>query len=81
MSRHYESFKTVVYIPAWTASSISEKRLEEEYSFIEKYVGLDKVYLETHRGDIDVEREDRRDVPVVCIYRLTRHIPQALRSC
>ena len=57
MSRHYESFKTVVYIPAWTASSISEKRLEEEYAFIEKYVGLDKVYLETHRGDIDVERE------------------------
>ena len=54
---HYGNFKTVVYIPAWTASSMTEERLEEEYGFIEKYVGLDKVYLETHRGDIDVEKD------------------------
>ena len=54
---HYENFKTVVYIPAWTASTMTKEKLEEEYAFLEKYIGLDKVYLETHRGDIDIDKE------------------------
>lgn len=54
---HYGNFKTVVYIPALVASQLTAEKLRSDYEFIEKYIGLDKVYLETHRGDIDVDRD------------------------
>ena len=54
---HYKNFKTVVYIPALTASTITPDKLESDYEFIEKYIGLDKVYLETHRDGIEVAKE------------------------
>ncbi|MBR3103349.1 MAG: hypothetical protein IKH46_05955, partial [Lachnospiraceae bacterium] len=54
---HYQNFKTVVYIPAQVAAKFSKEKLEKDYAFLEKYIGLDKVYLETHRGDTDVEKD------------------------
>ena len=57
MGKHYKNFKTVVYIPAAIAKSFTEKKLEKDYEFIEKYIGLDKVYLESHRSDVDVDEE------------------------
>lgn len=54
---HYKQFKIVVYIPAWVASRFTKEKLQSDYEFIEKYVGLDKVYLETHRGDVDVAKD------------------------
>lgn len=55
--RHYRNFKTVVYIPAQVAKSFTPEKLEEDYEFFEKYIGLDKVYLETHRDRHDVSAE------------------------
>ncbi len=57
MSDHYKHFRTVVYIPAHAAASLTNEKLKEDYDFLEKYIGLDKVYLETHRTDCDVEKE------------------------
>ena len=54
---HYKNFKTVVYIPAEIASSLTSEKLASDYAFLENYIGLDKVYLETHRGRIDVSEE------------------------
>ncbi len=54
---HYRNFQTVVYIPAWVALSLTPEKLASDYDFIEKYLGLDKVYLETHRWDTDVDRD------------------------
>lgn len=54
---HYKNFKTVVYIPAQVAASFDRDHLEQEYRFLEKYVGLDKVYLETARGECLVGRD------------------------
>ena len=54
---HYKNFKTAVYIPAWIARHMTPEKLEYGYEFIEKYIGLDKVYIETHRDDIDIEKE------------------------
>ena len=54
---HYKNFKTAVYMPAWVTPSLTRERLEKEYEFIEKYIGLDKVYIETHREDIDVDKD------------------------
>lgn len=54
---HYRNFKIVVYIPAQVAAAFTREKLEADYGFIEKYVGLDKVYLETHRAESDVEKD------------------------
>ncbi len=54
---HYRNFKTVVYIPAQIAVGFTSEKLSSDYEFIEKYIGLDKVYLETHRDVTDVPRE------------------------
>lgn len=55
MGKHFNNYKMVVYIPAAIAASFTQEKLAREYAFIEKYMGLDKVYLETHRGGTDVE--------------------------
>lgn len=54
--RHYDNFKTVVYIPEGIARELTREKLEFDYEFLEKYLGLDKVYLETYRGTI-VDKE------------------------
>lgn len=60
MGRHFKNFKTVVYIPAAVAADFTKEKLSRDYDFIEKYIGLDKVYLETHRTDCDVEETQIR---------------------
>ena len=51
----YKNFKTVVYIPAEVATKFTQESLASDLAFLQKYIGLDKVYLETHRNNIDVE--------------------------
>ena len=55
MGKHFDHFKTVVYIPAQVAAGFTAEKLNNDYAFLEKYIGLDKVYLETHRSECDVE--------------------------
>lgn len=47
---HYENFRAAIYCTAQTLSAIDGQRLEREWEFLEKYVGVDKVYLETFRN-------------------------------
>jgi len=53
---HYKNFKTAVYLPTWVSVSLTKEKLNNDYEFIEKYIGLDKVYLETHREQ-DVSKD------------------------
>ncbi|MBP5265100.1 MAG: hypothetical protein J6Z33_12145 [Lachnospiraceae bacterium] len=57
MAGHYQNFKTVVYIPAEVARDFTKEKLSSDLAFLEKYIGLDKVYLESHRTDVDVSEE------------------------
>lgn len=57
MAGHYQNFKTVVYIPAAVARDFTKEKLSSDLAFLEKYIGLDKVYLESHRTDVDVSKE------------------------
>ena len=45
----YKNFKTVVYCVAQWADKISEEDLRKQIEWFQKYVGVDKVYLETFR--------------------------------
>ena len=57
---HYNNFRTVVYIPAEVADKFTPEKLASDWEWIEKYIGLDKVYLETHRNGTDVPAEQIR---------------------
>ncbi|MCR5675034.1 MAG: hypothetical protein K6G16_04920 [Lachnospiraceae bacterium] len=57
MNRHYRNFRTVVYIPAQVASRFTPESLASDHAFLEKTIGLDKVYLESHRDGCDVDKE------------------------
>lgn len=46
---HFTNFKTCVYCTAQTLSSLDEETLTRDYAYLEKYVGIDKIYLETYR--------------------------------
>ena len=60
MGKHFKNYNMVVYIPAAVAASFTQEKLAQDYAYLEKYVGLDKVYLETHRGGCDVEADQLR---------------------
>ena len=57
---HYRNFKTVVYCTAQTLSARNEQQLAREWEYVEKYVGLDKVYLETFRHGVLVDEKQMR---------------------
>ncbi len=49
---NYRNFKLVTYFVAHAAAKISRGELEEQLSFMEKYLRLDKVYLEPWRAEL-----------------------------
>ena len=59
---HFNNFKVTVYCVAEILNRMDLKTLEEQYDFIEKYVGIDKVYLEPFRGPVLVDKNKIRTV-------------------
>lgn len=54
----YQNFKTAIYVTVWDMEYIAEHPdVEEKFAFLEKHLRLDKVYLETYRGQHLIERE------------------------
>jgi len=56
----YRNFTTVVYIPAEVARRATSESLAADVAFLQKYIGIEKVYLETHRSGTDVPEEQLR---------------------
>ncbi len=59
---HYRNFKVTVFCVAQILEHMDLQTLEEQYDFIEKYVGIDKVYLEPFRGGCRVDEEQMKKV-------------------
>ncbi len=57
---HYRNFKVTVYCVAQVLDRMDPDTLSTQYDFIEKYVGIDKVYLEPYRGGCFVDKEKMR---------------------
>ena len=60
--RHFHNYKIAVYMVAQSIEQMDMETLKMQYDFIEKYVGIDKVYLEPYRGDSWVSKEKIREV-------------------
>ena len=54
---HFNNFKTTVYCVAQILERMDLETLKKQYDFIEKYVGLDKVYLEPYREGHWVDKD------------------------
>ena len=48
---HYKNFKTVLYCVTSWVNSVTEEQLRREADFFQKYVGVDKIYLEAFRDE------------------------------
>ncbi len=59
---HFNNFKLTVYCVSSILQNMDLETLEKQYDFIEKYVGLDKVYLEPYRGSHWVEKDKIREI-------------------
>ncbi len=58
---HFHNFKVTVYCVAQILERMDLETLRTQYEFIEKYVGLDKVYLEPYREGHWVEKDKMQD--------------------
>ena len=52
----YKNFKTVTYCIAAWVNRVTEEQLRKDADFLQKYVKIDKIYLETYREEF-VKRE------------------------
>ena len=55
--RHFKNFKSVIYCPVHWVQRVKEEELEEQLGFYEKYIGVDKVYVEPYRSGRLADRE------------------------
>ncbi len=53
----YKNFRVALYCPAPFLKDATLNELEEGFNFFKKHLKISKVYLETHRGNSDVEKE------------------------
>ncbi len=58
---HFNNFKVTVYCVAQILERMDLETLKLQYDFIEKYVGIDKVYLEPYREGHWVDKEKMKD--------------------
>ena len=49
---NYRNFRLVAYFVAQATAHITREELEKQLAFFEKYLRLDKVYLEPWRGEL-----------------------------
>lgn len=48
---YYKNFKTVTYCVAAWVNRVTEEQLRKDADFLQKYVKIDKIYLETYRDE------------------------------
>ncbi len=60
--RPYEHFKLAAYVHAYYVAKADEETIQRAIDYYRHYVHLDKVYIENHRGLVDVPVEKLRSV-------------------
>ncbi|MFW6271075.1 MAG: permease, partial [Bacillota bacterium] len=60
---NYKNFNLAIYCPAPTLKNYRNKHndLEEDIDFFQKYLKVNKVYLETHRTSVDISKSEMNE--------------------
>ena len=53
----YQNFKLASYVYAYYIDRATPEKIKSDLAFHQKHVGLDKVYLETHRALVNIPEE------------------------
>nr|AFK83744.1 hypothetical protein Mahau_2096 [uncultured bacterium 35A20] len=64
---HYKNFVNATYAPAGYLNDNSIEQLKADIEQVGRYIKIDKIYLETYRSDILVEREKMEAVKALFI--------------
>jgi len=64
---HYKNFKTVTYAPAGYLNDNSVEQIKEHIEKAAKYIKLDKIYLETYRSEILIDRKKMEEIKALFI--------------
>ena len=64
---HYKNFLTVTYAPAGYLNDNSLDKIRADIEKTEKYIKLDKIYLETYRSEVLVERDKMEKIKALFI--------------
>jgi hypothetical protein len=58
----FKNFKVAAYVYAYYVNKASEEDIQRGIDFFKRYIHLDKVYIENHRGVVDIPVEKLRRV-------------------
>lgn len=61
----YEHFKLAAYVFAYYLEKADEAEIQRHIDFYRRYCHLDKVYIENHRGKVDIPQDKLRMVKAV----------------
>ena len=64
---HYKSFSTATYAPAGYLQDNSIEQLRNDLDKLARYVKVDKVYLETYRSNVLIERSKMEEI--IALYK------------
>jgi len=64
---HYRNFLTATYAPAGYLNDNSLEQIRDHIEKTGRYIKLDKIYLETYRSEILVEREKMEAIKALFI--------------
>jgi len=64
---HYKNFTTVTYAPAGYLQERSIEQLKADIDKTAKYIKLDKIYLETYRSEVLIERQKMEEIKALFI--------------
>jgi len=64
---HYKNFVTVTYAPAGYLKETSAEQIKADIEKTARYIRLDKIYLETYRSEVLVEREKMEEIKALFI--------------
>ena len=58
--KKFDNFQVAAYVFAYYLNTAEEKDIQKGIDFYKKHIHLDKVYIENHRGKIDISQEKLR---------------------
>ncbi|MBQ4637764.1 MAG: hypothetical protein IJB92_03405 [Clostridia bacterium] len=61
----YNNFKIAAYVFAYYLKNASDEDIKRGIEFYSQYIHLDKVYIENHRGEVDITPKRLREVKAI----------------
>lgn len=58
--RKFDNFKIAAYVFAYYLEMADEARIQRDIDYYRQYIHLDKVYIENHRGKVDISQDKLR---------------------